>query len=348
MRPATADELARWDDLIAANPDGGNVLQLKAFAETKAAQGWRPQYLMMGEGSDTVAILALERHIPLLGRFWYVPKGPGIVNPDQLKAFVAAIRSLPNPPFAIRLDPEVTALQIKAADITKLGLVKAPRDIQYNVNTVIIDLKPSEEDILNSFKQKTRYNVRLATKKGVTAQAVETTDANIDTMYQLYATTTKRAGVYLRSKSYFADFWHHHATSGHGQLFFASYHGQVLAGAFVTYIGHKALYKDGGSVREHTEVQAPYELQWQIMLWLKKHGITEYDLHGSPPAHRIDDRTHPLAGLARFKTGFNQNVTEYVGTYDLPLDNAKYHCWIKLGERLATTYEFRVKRQLFY
>lgn len=344
MRPATAEELAHWDELVIANPDGGNVLQAKAFGETKSRHGWEAKYFMMGN----IAILALARRVPLLGELWYVTKGPGVGDLAGLRQFAEAAKQLPDPPFMIKIDPEILADTIKADQLTQLGFVPAPRNIQYNVTTAIIDLKPTEDDILASFKQKTRYNVRLAAKKGVVCEAVPTDETAIDTMYNLTIAMTKRANVYLRSKQYFGDFWRLHSEQGTGQMFFARYEGQVLAGVFITHLGTKALYKDGGSIREHSDVQAMAALQWEVMRWLKAHGVTEYDLHGTPPADKIDDPTHPLAGLARFKTGFQQYITEYIGTYDLQLDKDVYDRWCRFGERAAVTYEFRVKQQLFY
>lgn len=342
MRPATQQEIERWDELVMANPDGGNVLQLRAFAQTKAKHGWTPKYFVLGK----VAVIVLSRHIPLLGEYWYVPKGPGVTTRKELAVFAA---KLPVPrPFAVRIDPERTTDQLSQKQLAALGFVRSPRDIQYNTNTVIIDLRPPEEDILASFKQKTRYNVRLAGKKGVRVEAVPTNQESIDVMYELTRAMTERAGVYLRDKQYFTDFYTEHSATGRGQMFFAKYEGKVLAGAYITYTEHQALYKDGGSVREHPEVQAPYALQWGIMQWLKAQGVVEYDLHGTPPASQIADQNHPLAGLARFKTGFNQTITEYIGTFDLPVNPVKYLLWKKVFERIANAYEHRVKNRLFY
>jgi len=344
MRPATPAEVERWDEFVAANPDGGSVLQLRAFGQTKSRFGWQARYYLLGN----IAVLVLSRRLPGLGEFWYVPNGPGVGDREGLKTFTEAVANLPARPFMVKIDPLIPKAVVTTEDMQALGYVPAPRNIQYNVSTVIVDLRPGEDGILASFKQKTRYNIRLAAKKGVTVQVVPTNPATIKTMYRLYGTTTKRAGVYLRSQSYFADYWQGYAASGHGQLFFANYQGQTLAGAFIFFIGDKALYKDGGSLRDHTEVQAPYALQWEIMRWLKARGIHDYDLHGVPPADRLNDPAHPLAGLARFKTGFQPQVTEYIGTYDLPLRPSAYRRWLRYGERLAATYEFRVRRRLFY
>lgn len=341
MRPATAHEISRWDSLVAANPDGGNVLQGRAFAETKSRHGWEPLYFMLGE----VAVLVLSREVPLLGELWYVSKGPGVTVKEGLD-FLA--KNLPYPPpFMVKVEPEILKSSAAPAELAGYGFRKV-RDIQYNVSTVIVSLKPAAEAIMDSFKQKTRYNVRLAAKKGVMVEAAAVNETTTDQMYSLMAATVRRAGVYLRDRQYFADFWRLHAQAGTGQLFFAKYEGKILAGAFISYLGKKALYKDGGSVREHTDVQAPYLLQWEIMKWLKSRGITEYDLHGVPPRDQIDNPDHPLAGLARFKLGFCPEVTEFAGTYDLPVQPGRYRLWALAGERLAMAYEHRVKRRLFY
>ncbi|HVE80541.1 MAG TPA: peptidoglycan bridge formation glycyltransferase FemA/FemB family protein [Candidatus Dormibacteraeota bacterium] len=337
MREATAEELAKWNELVAANPDGGNVLQARAFGEVKSRHGWQAKHLVF----ENIAILALQREILGLGKFWYIPKGPGVKDTVQLQRLAAKLKK--TDAFAVRIDPE-----IKKGGVVGSGFERAPHDIQYNIATVIVDLAPSEDEILASFKQKTRYNIRLAEKKGVKVETVETNPESIKQMYSLMQSTQRRAGFYLRDKAYFTDFWQLHANSGTGQMFFASYEGKVLAGAFVTYLGSAALYKDGGSVREHSELQAPYLLQWEITKWLKARSVKEYDLHGTPPADQIDNPNHPLSGLARFKTGFNPSISEFIGTYDLVLNTASYRLWRAFGERLAAAYEIRAKKRLFY
>lgn len=371
MRPATPEELTHWDELVVKNPDGGNVLQSKAFGEFKAKHGWESRYFLF----ENIAFMALVKQIPVFGEMWYVPKGPGIQDGAQLARFIETVRggltsrieSEVKPPqvFMVKIDPEIIKDAGVAKKLEQAGLVKT-RDIQYNASTVVVDLAPSEEDILASLKQKTRYNIRLAAKKGVTVEAVPTNGQSIDQMYALMQSTQERAGFYLRDKQYFQDFWQLHSEQGTGQMFFAYYSPsfstdaeqadrgsnsqkkKLLAGAFVTYLGGAGLYKDGGSVREHSDVQPMYALQWEIMRWLKSRGVTEYDLHGVPPADQIDNPNHPLAGLARFKTGFSPEVVEFIGTYDIVVHRASYAVWRACGERLTMAYLSRVKKQLFY
>jgi len=346
MRFATDEEIIRWDELVVANPDGGNTLQCAAFAKVKEEAGWNPRYVIHELDGADVAALYLSKKINFLGELWYAPKGPGVATINQLQEVARDLKANTQGVFAVKVEPDIVSGSIREEDLESLGLVKV-RNIQYNWATVLIDLAPSEEEIISSFRQKTRYNIRLAERKGVVVEAVDATEANLAVMYELMTVTAKRAGVFLRDKKYFYDFWRGHAAANCGQLFFARYEDTVVAGAFITHLGRKALYKDGGSGREHTNVQAPYALQWGIMQWLKAHGVTEYDLHGTPPANKLDDEAHPLHGLARFKTGFNDQVVEYIGTYDLPITD-KYKLWTKYGERLVSGYAHRIKKELFY
>jgi serine/alanine adding enzyme len=348
MRKATVAEIASWDQLLAANPDGGNPLQTEVYGLFKAQYGWRPEHVIHQlEGGLTIAALYLVRTLPGLGELWLCPKGPGVATPGQLDALRCDFDA-PRA-FMLKLEPDLAASEQAVAALVGHGFRKAVFDLQWNRYTVTVDLRPTEEDIIAGFKQKTRYNIRLAERKGVVIRPVPTKQSTIDTMYELMHATQVRAGFFMRDKAYLTSFWQMHTEAGHGQMFFAEYQGQVLAGVFILHAGRQGLYKDGGSTREHPELQAPYLLQWEVMRHMKQLGCTEYDLHGVPPAARIADKTHALAGLAQFKTGFHpDHVTEYVGVYDYPLKPAKYALWRRAGEKLVAGYYYRVKRELFY
>lgn len=348
MRPATPDEIAHWDELVCLNPDGGNVLQCRAFGEAKSRYGWGTNYQILEAPAGSIASLFLTRQLPGFGQLWYAPKGPGVSSLSQLGELASSVEHRAPNVFLIKIEPELQRNAGTDSDAGALCLIKSARDIQLNSSTVVVDLNPTEDEILASFKQKTRYNIRLAERKGVKVEAVEINDDTINQMYALMRATYSRAGVYTRSKDYFKDFWQLHAAAQCGQLFFATFEGKVQAAAFITYLGHKALYKDGASTRDRSDLQAPYLLQWEAMRWLKNHGVTEYDLHGTPPASQLEDSNHPLVSLGRFKTGFNSVITEYLGTYDLPIDRRRYKAWLSFGERAAETYNFRLKKRLFY
>jgi lipid II:glycine glycyltransferase (peptidoglycan interpeptide bridge formation enzyme) len=344
VRAATAEEIARWDELVVRNPDGGQILQSRAWGEFKRSFGWTPLYRR--EEATGVAVLVLQRWIPGLGRLWYLPKGPGVCSAQELQSIIAGLAA-ERRAFTIKVEPELEALDGAAASLRAIGLVKAARDIQITRATIIVDLRGDDDALLASFKPKTRYNIRLARRRGVTVQPVATTSENIDTMYELMSATQTRAGFTLRPKRYFAGYWRLHEAAGQGRLFLASLDGEVLAGVYATFLGSKAWYKDGGSTKRHSDVMAPHLLQWEVMRWLRARGITSYDLVAVPPRDQLRE-DHPLYGLYRFKSGFNERITEFVGTWDAVVDRRRHAIWQSLGERVVHQWTYRLHHDLFY
>lgn len=346
MRAATPSEISRWDELVAENPDGGQILQTRAWGEFKRAHRWSPRYLL-SETQPAIAVLELRHTVPGLGALGYVPKGPGVDGIAQLPAILDGLRATAGSAFVVKVEPEIEQSEAAITALRDMGLEKSRHDVQISRATIIVDLRPDEDAMLASFKPKCRYNIRLAQRRGVVVAPVALDAASIDTMYALMASTRDRAGFTLRSREYFAGYWNLHEAAGQGQLFFASLDGEVLAGVFATYLGRKAWYKDGGSTKEHSAVMAPHLLQWEVMRWLKSRGVEAYDLVAVPPASELTP-AHPLYGLYRFKSGFSDHITEYVGTWDLPIHRTRFSAWNAVAERAAHQWAYRVRHDLLY
>lgn len=345
MRPATALEIRNWDHLVLANPDSGHVLQSRAWGEFKREWGWEPQYRIAEADGAPLAILMLRRRIPGLGAICYVPRGPGVARASQLQSLARDLHA-PASGFVVKVDPELAA-DTDTSCWGRAGLVKSPVEVQNSTATILVDLRPDENEIIASFKPKCRYNIRLSARRGVRVERVAITDSTIDAMYRLMGATQQRAGFMLRPRDYFARYWRLQHASGQGELFFALLDNEVLAGCFVTRFGARAWYKDGGSSRRHHELMAPYLLQWEVMRWLRASGVTVYDLVAVPrPADMSPD--HPFYGLYRFKSGFNEHVTEFVGTWDIPLRHNRYRLWNAAGERLTRQWMYRVHHDFFF
>ncbi len=334
MRPATAEEIARWDELVVANPDGGQALQSFSWGEFKGRWGWQPRrYIYELSGGRMVAAQWLERQIPVFGSIWYCPKGPGVTSLADYREIVEQTRAANLGGIFARFESEVLADDVKAGELAKLGLVRANRD-PGSKSTIFIDLAPSEEDILASFNQSARRNIRKAVAGGVTVEPAEANPTNLETMFELMKATESRAHYGLRPREYFLDYWQNQVKAGMAQLLFAKHEKDVLAGIFVTYVGQRAWYKDGGSFDIKRELQASYLMQWATMRWLKGQGVTSYDMVGVPNRDQVgtgDGRD----GLYAFKSKFNPEITEFMGCYDLVLNASKYKLWRKVGERLA-------------
>ena len=330
-RFATPDEINQWNNLILANPDNGNVFQGAEFAEQKKIGGWTPRYLI----ANNIAITALEKSVPLLGRLWYLPKGPGITNVRELEGLLADITELAkqHQVFAIKIEPELLNSTETRADLMKLGLVKTT-PIQPNFSTVRLDISADLESVMASLNQKGRHAIKRAERDGATAHLVEASDENCKRMYDLLAATAN-GSFRIRHYQYYKTFWQRYSAAGRGQLFFAYVDGEVVAGAYAVVFGSKSTYKDGASIRERTVYGASHLLQWRVIEWAKANGSVMHDFCGSPPASEIKNPEHPHYGIGRFKTSFNKEVTDYIGAYDVIVKPTAYALWTKLGERLV-------------
>ena len=333
MKLASPDELVRWDELIALNPDGGNALQTLAWGDFKGQWGWQPRRYVAAVGGRSVAIQFLSRTIPLLGEVWYCPKGPGVTTQADFLELVGQIKTADTGAVFIKLEPEVLQTVQTTGPSPKSGLIKAPRDLQ-SKSTIFIDLSVGEEAVLASFNQSARRNIRKAVASGVEVIPVDVTDENLETMFRLMKATEARAGYGLRPAAYFKDYWKSQIGAGQGQLLFATHEGDVLAGIFVSFIGTRAWYKDGGSFDLKRELQSSYAMQWETMRWLISRGIHSYDMVGVPNPDQIGTG-NARQGLYDFKSKFNPEITEFIGCWDLPLDDGKYKLWQKIGERAA-------------
>ena len=226
------------------------------------------------------------------------------------------------------------------------GLTRANRD-PGSKSTIFVDLRSGEEEVLAGFSQGARRNIRKAQAAGVIVGAVDPTDTNLDTMFELMRVTEARAHFGLRPRKYFYDYWTAQIAAGQAQLFFARHEKDVLAGIFVTHLGNRAWYKDGGSFDLKRDAQAPYLLQWEVMRWLMANGVQQYDLVGSPNRDQIGV-SNSRAGLYEFKRKFNPEVTEFIGCWDLPLSTGRYKMWRKVGERVAARLANRRPEKYLY
>ncbi len=350
MRAATDEEVARWDELVAANPDGGMALQTRAWGDFKARWGWEPRrYVYLTGDGRSMAVQWLKRRVAGFGMLWYCPKGPGVTSLSDFEEIVKQTREsgLLGGVWA-RFESEVLDDDVPdKACLRALGLVRANRD-PGSKSTVFVDLAPGEEAVLASFNQTARRNIRKAQAAGVVVAPVDPTPENLHIMFELMRATEGRAHYGLRPEAYFADYWKSMWDAGRAELLFASHEGDVLAGIFVTSLGRRAWYKDGGSFDIKRELQASYLLQWETMRWLMARGIVKYDLVGSPNRDEIDT-PNSRAGLYEFKRKFNPEITEFIGCWDLPLNGtARYRLWLKAGERVAARMAARRPEKFLY
>lgn len=322
----------KFDNFVAAHPKG-HVLQGWEWGYVKQP-AWEPLRLVLEkDGEICAAALILQRKLPAgLGNIFYSPRGPVLdINDTALwEACVGAVTELAKQRGAIywKIDPDIdidfpeAEIWRKRLDGSKFRIVDKGEGFEGVQPRFVfrLDISPEIDDLLAACHQKTRYNIRLAKKKGVEIVSGAGKEA-LPEFYRILTTTASRDKFLIRPYSYFEGFYDRLYPVGQTELFMAYYEGEAIAGTLAFRMGDKAWYIYGASANSHRNLMPNYLIQWTMIEWAKEHGCTMYDFRGVP-GHVAED--HPLYGLVKFKKGFGGKYTEFIGEYDLVFNSAKY------------------------
>ncbi|WP_427004697.1 lipid II:glycine glycyltransferase FemX [Pseudarthrobacter sp. H2] len=351
-RFASAEEVANWDSHVTANPNGGNLLQSEAFAEVKQHFGWKPLHLVYETADYTSYNLVLEKSFPLLGKLWYLIKGPDVASVEDIPGIAAANAELVKRArlgvFAIKIEPDIILSDGAKSVLERAGLLKT-HNLQPNDSTALLDISPEDNQLLRNLHSRGRNAVRRAIREGVEVHNAEPSEENFRSMYGLMTTTVEaKSQVRVREYEYYRQFWTNFIDRGQGRLLFVHEDDVPSVGAFVINYGRKGTYKDGGSLQKRSQYGDSHLVQWTAINQLKELGCTEYDFCGTPPSDQLKDTANPFHGLGLFKTSFSKTVTDFVGCYDQVLSPLKYKAWMAAGERVARQLYTRRTGQQFY
>jgi peptidoglycan pentaglycine glycine transferase (the first glycine) len=320
--------LTDWDQFI-SNHSNAHLLQTREWGELKSAFGWKPVRVISGN----VGVQILFRRLPLSLTIGYIPK-PVIGDQSISEQFWSEIDSACKFHRAIflKLEPDSWDSEFilhPSSFILSKHNIQPPR-------TLIVDIRGSEEEILAKMKQKTRYNIRLAGKKGVT---VRTWD-DIDSFHKMMLLTGGRDGFGVHSLEYYKRAYDLFHPKGMCELLVAEYEGKPLAALFVARNGQRAYYLYGASTDEERNRMPTYLLQWESMKWAKARGCEEYDLWGVPDEDEatleanFETRRDGLWGVYRFKRGFGGELKRAAQAMDRVYNPLLYWAYLKfIGNR---------------
>jgi lipid II:glycine glycyltransferase (peptidoglycan interpeptide bridge formation enzyme) len=312
-------DLAAWDAFAAAQPHP-HLLQTAAWGQLKAAFGWTPEAVRAGEAGA----LVLFRRLPLSFSLAYVPRGPlaSRREPETLRALVAALDPLCRARRAIFLKWEPDWPDEPAAHelLNGLGFRPSPHPVQPR-RSLVVDLSGREAEVLGRMKQKTRYNIGLAGKKGVTARAAAG-PSDLDRFTALMQVTSARDGFAVHAPEYYRRAYDLFHPAGGCEVLLAEFEGQLLAAVMAFACGGRAWYLYGASSDHERQRMAPYLAQWAAMRWARARGAACYDLWGVPDADEaaleagFEQRRDGLWGVYRFKRGFGGRLVRTIGAWD--------------------------------
>ena len=291
-------------DLIRTYPTP-HLLQLPEWAELKSHFGWQSQVF----NTQTATAQVLFRSLPLGYTIAYLPKGPVGSNWSSLWLHIDKECRKRKSVF-LQVEPDFSLpLPIEIETQFDQNFVQKEQTFQPR-RTVIISLNADEEELLAAMKQKTRYNIRLAAKKGV---VVRPTD-DIRGFYEMMQTTGNRDGFAVHSLEYYQKAFDIFAPSGKCVLLAAYHEDTPLAYLMLFLSGTRSWYFYGASDNNQRNLMPTYLLQWEAMRWAKAHGAAEYDLWGIPDATEDEleanftNRSDGLWGVYRFKRGFGGQI----------------------------------------
>lgn len=328
-----------FNGFVAGSPKG-HILQTYEWGDIKAATGWQPIRLLVSDQDRPVAAVSiLKRDLPLPGKsIFYAPRGPilDLENRQLFDYLLNSVREVAKAHGAIflKLDPDVPAgngslveyLQCRGFHSQDKG--KGFEGVQPKF-VFRMDIAPPVDQLLADMEGKTRYNIRLAAKKGVEVVR-DCTREHLAPFYEILYETAARDRFLIRNYKYFEVLWDHLVHAGLAKLFMARYQGQFIAGTLAFMLGDKAWYIYGASSNRFRNVMPNYLLQWTMIEWAKEQGCSMYDFRGVSGDLTEDN---PLYGLYRFKKGFGGKFTEFVGEFDLIFQPFYYWLWTN-GEPL--------------
>jgi lipid II:glycine glycyltransferase (peptidoglycan interpeptide bridge formation enzyme) len=378
-----------WNSIVLKLPNP-HFLQTYEWGQVKAKYGWIPLYAIWTAGGKfsvfketdnwslnidhcLAVALILKKTIPIGGMsarlsILYAPKGPLLdwANESLRNRVLNDLQTLAKKQGAIflKVDPDVVlgtgvpageddamdnGGQTVMSELKRRGWRYSLDQIQFK-NTVLIDLTPSEEELLARMKQKTRYNIRLAEKKGIVLRVGKPEDLSM--LYRMYAETSVRDGFVIRDEGYYKTVWELFMAGGESSIvnrqssmpfaepLIAEVNHEPVAAIFVFYFAGRAYYVYGMSRDAHREKMPTYLLQWEAMKRAKAKGCSVYDLWGAPDVFNESDS---MWGVYRFKEGLGGKVVRTLGAWDFAPNPFWYKLYSEIIPRMLDVMRSRGK-----
>ncbi|MFY9175283.1 MAG: peptidoglycan bridge formation glycyltransferase FemA/FemB family protein [Peptococcia bacterium] len=299
----------------------GHFMQSYGWAKLKS--NWAHEVIWVEDENGEIkgSMSLLMRKLPVLNyTMMYSPRGP-VCDPHDyqtLKELLEKAKQVAKKykSYVLKVDPDIEVDDSKFEEIVKKLGFNISRGIG-NYDGIQprfvfrLDLRnKTEEDLMKDFHHKTRYNIRLAHRRGVTCKIGSRDDIAI--FHKLIEETAIRDGFIARNQDYYEQVYDY-LGSEHVRLFLAYHEGQAIAGTIAILWGNKCWYLYGASSNEKRNHMPNYLLQWEMIKWALESGCDIYDFRGVPGNL---DEDNPMVGLYKFKVGFKGKYTEFIGMLD--------------------------------
>ncbi|HEX6508467.1 MAG TPA: peptidoglycan bridge formation glycyltransferase FemA/FemB family protein [Chloroflexota bacterium] len=321
------DDAPSWNEFVASTP-GAHFQQSWEWGELAPSLGGRVARLAAVRGGEICAAMQVfinpvrETDRSIL----YVPRGPALRAPciQFVGPLLDAARSVGQESGVIGIRMEPNAAEgdcgwdhaFRALDLHPTWPPSQPR------SSWVLDIDAEPDTLLANMKQKTRYNIRLASKKGV--EVVDAGTDQLDTFYRLYQETAARDDFFIQPRSFYAEMFDVFDRAGSFSLLFALHDERPIAAVTLLRFGETCWYVHGASSNEHRNFMATYLLQWEAIRRAQEWGCSLYDFRAVPDVLREDQ---DMYGVYRFKEGFGGRKVTALHTYTAPYRPGLFGTW---------------------
>ena len=292
-------------------PPFGAFLQMYEWGEVQMSLGAPVKRICEKTSEGTVIAQGIWQPLPLGASYWLFPKAP--LGDAPIETRMRVLREQCEGSAFIKIEPEI---------VPEESIFSIER---HPAHTIVASLSPSIDEIYARMKPKTRYNIRLAQKKGVKVEY-----AGIEGLARfmvLMRQTATRDGFSAHSPERYAAIIEKFQGSTCSAFFaFATYEGKDLAANMMIDAEDTRTYLHGASANTDRDVMAPYALHAALMEDAAVKGMAKYDFWGVAPEDA--DSSHAWHGITRFKSGFGGERLSMPGTYDVPIKSWVYTMYI--------------------
>ncbi|GHO74622.1 methicillin resistance protein [Ktedonobacter sp. SOSP1-85] len=319
----------QWNDFIASSPCC-NITQSYEWGELPllGVQEVLRVGVLDDSGKLCAGMMVLVSRAPVIRQVYlYSPRGPVITDPQSpamtvLLNFVRA-EARKRGAFMLKVEPSVdTDNREWQTAMQRFGFRTNPHHMHIR-HEWVLDISPDEKGILSGMKEKWRYNIRLAGRKGITVRRGET-EADLEKFYSIYEVTSERDSFFINSKEFYRQYLDLYKEGDRVALFLAEYEGKPIAGTIISVLGEWSWYMYGASSNEQRNLMPNHLLQWTSMQWAKSKGAKYYNFRGIPD---VLEEGQELWGVYQFKRGFGGYPIRFFPTQDLIYNPIVYQAY---------------------
>jgi len=317
IKEASIEDKKRWNNFVLESPYG-SFLQSWEWGDFQESLGNKVFRLQIIDKGQILGTMLLVKHrLPRNFSWLYSPRGPvwGLGNWDlkigqSLRQYLATIARNEKAIF-LKIEPKIEKR------ISHQNLKIPEKFIQSTSvqpeNTLILDLEKSSAEILAQMHPKTRYNLKLSERKGVTCRISDNSPYDINAFYEILKETASKNKIKIFPFKHYQKLIKILSKENLVELFIAEYKKKPIAAVIASFFGSEASYLHGASLYNFRRLMAPHQLQWKVILEAKNRSCKKYDLWGIAPENQPN---HKWAGITRFKKGFGGQVVQYLGGLD--------------------------------